>query len=88
MDRITDRDLSSRVDSVNHLLGFENVHYPTVGTVVLYQAYGSTAVHFVMNDQGGQRTLHGLGTKREAFYFLNGMLNGLRIAAESAKVQS
>lgn len=81
MNRITDADLNRRIDTANSLLGFSSdVPYPTEGTIVLYQAYGSTAVHRVCNDQGGQTMLHSLGTKREAFIFLNGLIKGLDMA--------
>lgn len=81
MDRITDKDLDRRIATVNSLLGFpDEVSYPTPGTVVLYSAYGSTGVHMVVNDAGGQTDLHSLGTKREAFIFLNGLIKGLDMA--------
>lgn len=83
MDRITDADLNRRIDTVNSLLGFEDPRYPTPGTVVLYSAYGSTAVHMVMSPEGGQSELHSLGTKREAFLFLNGLIKGLDMARKN-----
>lgn len=84
MDRIKDADLDRRIDTVNSLLGFEDPAYPTPGTVVLYGAYGATGVHYVVNDAGGCSDLHSLGTKREAFIFLNGLIKGLDIAQAQA----
>jgi hypothetical protein len=82
MDRITDRDLNRRIDTVNDLLGFdtdENL-YLVEGAVKLYSAYGATGVHLNCNDVGGVTQLLSLSTKREVFHFLNGLIKGLDMA--------
>jgi hypothetical protein len=89
MDRITDAMLDFRLNTANSLLGFSSdVPYPTPGTLVFYKAYGSTGVHLVDNEHGGQRTMFDLGTKREAFIFLGGFIQALRITLDAAKVGS
>lgn len=89
--RITRAFVEARVDTVNRLLGFEApVEFSTVGAVYLYGAYGDWAVHQWTNEAGGIRTLHELGSHREASIFLGGMIAALRevqvreIAAEEA----
>jgi hypothetical protein len=80
-ERITEKFLQARIDTVNRLLGFdpETVRWNTVGTVQLYGAYGATAVHRVVNDAGGVSDLSGLGTRREIGLYLAGMIEALRI---------
>lgn len=79
--RITDKFLQARVNTVNRMLGFDpaSVTWNTVGAVVLYGAYGATAVHRVSNTSGGVSDLSGLGTKREISFFLAGMIEALRV---------
>jgi hypothetical protein len=77
--RITDAHLEAKVRVVNGMLGNDpDAPYPTPGMVILYSAYGSTAVHRVCNEHGGQENLSTLGTKREAALFLSGMIAALR----------
>lgn len=82
MDRITDRDLNRRIDTVNSLLGFDTDQnlYMQKGAVKTYSAYGATGVHINCNEHGGVSVLHELGTKREAFIFLRGLITGLDMA--------
>ena len=77
--RVTVRELDTLVERVNALLGFTDTSWNTVGAVTLYGAYGSTAVHRIVNTSGGITVLSGLGTKREAALFLRGMLAGLEV---------
>ena len=80
MQRITKAVLASKVSRVNAALGYgASPEYPTIGAVVLYSAYGSTAVHRVVNSGGGQDVLSPLGTKRECAIFLDGMLSGFSV---------
>jgi hypothetical protein len=83
-ERITDRFLRGQVDTINRLLGFdpESVRWDTIGSVQLYGAYGSTAVHRIMNDAGGVTDLSGLHTKREVSLFLAGMIAALYVMRE------
>lgn len=83
MQRVTDAHLYAKVETVNHLIGFEGeVKYSTVGAVTLYSAYGATGVQRYVNELGGVSTLMSLGTKREAANFLDGMIQALRIVAQ------
>lgn len=79
MNRITNAMLDARVATINRMLGFgDEPAYSTVGAIVLEGAYGSTAVAQYCNKSGGVRMLHDYGTKREAYVFLNGMIQASR----------
>lgn len=82
MNRITNAHLTGKVNTVNHLLGFEDAGYSTIGAVDLYSAYGSTGVVRYANEFGGVSTLFNLATKRECAVFLDGMIQSLRITNE------
>lgn len=77
--RITQAHIDAKVDTVNSLLG---VQYPEVGAIYLYMAYGGVSVAETINEHGGIRQLTGIGTKREAATFLDGMIIGIREAKE------
>ena len=81
--RITDKMVQARIDTANHLLGFESeVGYNTEGALRIEKAYGGTAVSRMSGEFGGVSMLTGYGTKREAYNYLSGVIEGLRMAAE------
>lgn len=81
--RITDSLVQTRIDTANHLLGFEGeVGYNTEGALRVERAYGGTAVSRMSGKFGGVSMLTGYGTKREAYNYLGGVIEGLRLAAE------
>jgi hypothetical protein len=89
MDRITDKWLYARTETVNHLLGFEGTAsdlFLVDGTVTIDQNIGGTRVVQYVGDGGGQRDLSDRGTKREAYIFLNGLIKGLDIARKSGRL--
>lgn len=77
--RITNGILEAKVKIINEALGTVTPAWNVIGTVRLYGAYGSTAVHRVMNTSGGVESISPLGTKREVAMFLDGMISALRI---------
>ena len=81
MQRLNTQSLvMSKLARVNAALGYDDPAYNTVGSLQLYSAYGSTSVIRLCN--GGTEQLSGLGTKKECVLFLDGMLAGLRLAAD------
>lgn len=82
--RITDKQLEAKVGIVNRLLGNpEGAGYSTPGVVVLSGAYGGTGVHRYVNESGGVSDLMGGHfTKREADWFLQGIIVALRAVRE------
>ena len=82
--RITDKQLEAKVGIVNQMLGNpEGAGCSTPGVVVLSGAYGGTGVHRYCNEQGGVSDLMGGHfTKREADWFLQGMIVALRAVRE------
>lgn len=84
MNRMTDKVLEAKVSIINGMLGHpEGAGYNTPGLVVLYGAYGGTGVHRYSGRAGGVADLMGgVGTKREAALFLDGMIAALRIVQE------
>ena len=82
--RITDQHLAAKVATINRMLGNpEDAPYLTPGLVVLGGAYGGTTVHLMLNEHGGVRSLMGgYYTKREVSYFLDGMIQSLRLTQE------
>lgn len=85
MQRMTDRHLKAKADTINRLLGFdpETISWNTIGAIRIGSAYGGTSVEMVMNEHGGVEQLQGYGTKREAATFLSGMTFALRISTET-----
>ena len=75
--RITAKELEALVTIINAHLGKGDKE---IGSVRLYSAYGGVGVQQLMNEQGGVTTLCEVVTKREAYYFVRGMLSALRIA--------
>ena len=83
MQRLSTQSLvMSKLARVSAALGYDDPAYNTVGSLHLYGAYGSTSVVRVGNESGGSEQLSGLGTKKECALFLDGMLAGLRLAAD------
>ena len=79
MNRITDSILDARVATINSLLGHgTDPERGTNGSIVLHKAYGSTAVRQYSGTGMGEATLSDLGTKREAYIFLSGMIAAVR----------
>lgn len=79
MQRMTDKIIDAKCDTVNRLLGIpEDQPYSTEGAVRRYSAYGQTGVHRVTKG-GGVDTIKPLGTKSEAAMFLDGMVAALRM---------
>ncbi len=83
MKRLSTQSLvMGKLARVNAALGYDDPAYNTAGSLHLYGAYGSTSVVRVSNKGGGTEQLSGLGTKKECVLFLDGILAGLRLAAD------
>ena len=93
MDRITKKQLESSVNVLNETLGLPLETYQSTrddkgglvangGTFVLDYAYGGVAL-CRMCKGGGQSTVSGRGTMRDAHTYVSAMLAGIRAARES-----
>lgn len=93
MNRITKAQLENSLSVLNDVLGMAQEPYASerdangrlvsnAGTFVLDWAYGGVAV-CRMCAGGGQSTVSGRGTMREAYTYISAMLNGIRYAKES-----
>lgn len=75
MQRITDSVLLAKLVNVNNL--YRQKFAVNRDMVELYHAYGSVAVVGTIENSSGTSELSGLGTKREAAKFLDGMRHAL-----------
>lgn len=77
--RITIAELEELVRNVNTMIGIDrDAPHNTVGAVRLYRAYGGVGVHQVVTTGGGVTDLLAVGKARETYFFLRGMVTGLR----------
>lgn len=85
--RITERHLQAKVDTLNRLTGTDpDAPYSTIGKYVLSGDYGGTDVHRYCNESGGVSSLLGGHVpKREVARFLDGMLAALYDMKESTR---
>lgn len=88
MERITEKMLKYRLDTINKMLGAplepytrtEGKYKANIGNYHLYSAYGSTGVHKMVGEGGGVTTVLGLGTKREIYDQLTALMRGIEAA--------
>jgi hypothetical protein len=86
MDRITDKMLQYRVDTINELLKRpkepwtkrrDGSNKASIGNFHLSGAYGRTLLHEMVNEGGGVNDVFGLCTKRELFDFMGAFIKAL-----------
>ena len=88
MDRITEKHLRSRLDTINALVGAnpepwstlpDGAHQANPGTYCLDQAYGGVKLAQIMNTSGGERDVLGVGyvPKRALYDLLGAFIAGL-----------
>lgn len=90
MERITEKMLQYRLDTINKMLGAPLEPYTrtdgkskaNIGNYHLYSAYGSTGVHRMVGEGGGITQVLGLATKREIFDQLCALITGLQAMQE------
>lgn len=87
MNRITQSQLNYLVDELNTLTNSPLKAYTrtesgakaNIGNFHLYQAYGAIGLHRMCNEGGGITEIIGLSTKRELYYQLRAMINGIEL---------
>ncbi|MDY6857487.1 MAG: hypothetical protein SWO11_22840 [Thermodesulfobacteriota bacterium] len=80
MQRITQKMLESKVETLNVLAGFDkNPAYSTIGSYTISYAYGGASLHQYTSTGGGIRDIFGCGhtTKRDLFNRICAYINGL-----------
>lgn len=87
MNRITKKQLQSRIETINSILNRPNSPYTqidgkltaNIGNFSLSQAYGGYGVHLMVNENGGVSTpvWHGHITARDAYERLSAFIAGL-----------
>ena len=89
MDRITEKHLRARLDTINALVGAnpepysnlpDGTHQANPGTYCLDQAYGGVKLAQIMNTSGGERDVFGVGyvSKRALYDLLSAFVAGLQ----------
>jgi hypothetical protein len=86
-DRITEKNLKSLVDTINHITNSPTEQYTqteggyraNVGNYHLSFAYGGVTLHRMVNDGGGVTTPLGGGyfSKRELYFKMHAFINGI-----------
>ena len=84
-ERITERHLQGKIDTINRLLGIDpDAGYNAKGLVHLGGAYGGTTVYRYVGESGAvSNVMYGFHTKREVAMFLDGMIQALYLTNES-----
>jgi len=85
--RITIKQLEALTDWINELTHnplkpYENINgrlKANIGNYHLYQAYGSIALHRMVNEGGGISDIIGLSTKKDLYYQLQAFIKGLQV---------
>lgn len=87
MNRITKKQLQSRIDTINSILNRPSTPYSQVdgnlianiGNLSLSQAYGGYGVHLMVNESGGVSNpiWHGHIPARDAYWRLCAFISGL-----------
>ena len=91
MQRISKQHLTDQLDRLNRLTGNPLTKYTqqdgklrgNVGNYCLYQAYGMTGLHQLVNESGGAREVFGLTTKRDLYGKLDALILGYSLALEA-----
>ena len=90
MNRITEKDIKSRIDYLNRITGNAQTTYTkqddgtikaNIGNYYLSCAYGGYKLEQICNDGGGCSDIsrQGYGTKRELYNFLNAYIDGIQL---------
>lgn len=86
--RITEKQLLSKVATLNDLFGYERTVYTrqedgnvttNIGTFVLDQSYGGYRLCQVANRSGAERELTARGTARETYSAITAFINGAHL---------
>lgn len=71
--RITMEDLRNELKYLNEITKGDKYPYQ------FYIAYGAYGLVKIVNDGGGARTIIGLTTKKDLYYQMESLINGIRI---------
>ena len=88
MERITKKDLESRISDLNRITGNANETYTkqddgkfraNIGNYYLSGAYGGVKLEQICSDGGGCSDIsrQGFGTKRELYNWMNAYIDGI-----------
>jgi hypothetical protein len=70
-------EIKSLINKINETKGYINAQYNTIGAIILQKDICGIGINKITNEHGG---VHELGygmTKKEAYYFLQGLLQDL-----------